>query len=125
MLFDNITIRLLGSDDFPTDAKTQAAEDLTAAAAAGAFDIPIADPFPLEQIAAAQAESTPVPANASSSPSDHALNAVVDGRPDSGSSRGVGRCRGALSPGWTGEPRWSPRGTDRTEPAPLADPVLP
>ena len=36
MLFDNITIRLLGSDDFPTDAKTQAAEDLTAAAAAGA-----------------------------------------------------------------------------------------
>ena len=54
MLFDNITIRLLGSDDFPADAKTQAAEDLTAAAAAGAFDIPIADPFPLEQIAAAQ-----------------------------------------------------------------------
>jgi NADPH2:quinone reductase len=32
MLFDNITIRLLGSDDFPTDAKDQAAADLTTAA---------------------------------------------------------------------------------------------
>src|SRR3954451_3446139 len=32
MLFDNITIRLLGSDDFPAQAKQQAAADLTAAA---------------------------------------------------------------------------------------------
>lgn len=53
LLFDNVTIRLLGSDDFPADAKQDAARDLTAAAAAGALDIPIAEPLPLEQIAAA------------------------------------------------------------------------
>ena len=29
MLFDNVTIRLLGSDDFPAAAKQQAAADLT------------------------------------------------------------------------------------------------
>ena len=32
MLFDNVTIRLLGSDDFPAEAKRQAAIDLTSAA---------------------------------------------------------------------------------------------
>lgn len=53
MLFDNITIRLLGSDDFPRKAKQQAATDLTTAAAAGALDVAIADPMPLTQIAAA------------------------------------------------------------------------
>lgn len=52
MLFDNVTIRLLGSDDFPTDAKGHAARDLTAAANDGALDIPIAEPLPLEQVAA-------------------------------------------------------------------------
>jgi hypothetical protein len=31
MLFNNITIRLLGSDDFPASAEHQAATDLTAA----------------------------------------------------------------------------------------------
>nr|WP_232531103.1 NADPH:quinone reductase [Microlunatus antarcticus] len=53
MLFDNVTIRLLGSDDFPPEAKQQAARDLTAAAAAGDLEIHVAPPLPLE--AAAQA----------------------------------------------------------------------
>lgn len=53
MLFDNLTIRLLGSDDFPAPAKQQAAVDLTAAARAGALSIAIDDPLPLEQIATA------------------------------------------------------------------------
>ena len=53
MLFANITIRLLGSDDFPAAAKHQAAADLTTAARQGALSIPIGDPLPLEQIAKA------------------------------------------------------------------------
>ena len=53
MLFDNVTIRLLGSDDFPSEAKHQAAADLTDAAAAGALNIAIGDPLSLPQIAAA------------------------------------------------------------------------
>jgi NADPH:quinone reductase len=53
MLFANLTIRLLGSDDFPAAAKHQAAADLTIAAREGAVSIPIGDPLPLEQIAAA------------------------------------------------------------------------
>jgi NADPH2:quinone reductase len=53
MLFANVTIRLLGSDDFPGDAKRQAATDLTAAARAGALSARIADPLPLDQIASA------------------------------------------------------------------------
>ena len=53
MLFDNITIRLLGSDDFPADAKHQAARDLTTAASTGALTPSIADPLPLDQAAAA------------------------------------------------------------------------
>jgi NADPH:quinone reductase len=51
MLFVNLTIRLLGSDDFPAAAKHQAAADLTTAAREGALSIPIGDPLPLEQIA--------------------------------------------------------------------------
>jgi NADPH2:quinone reductase len=51
MLFDNITIQLLGSDDFPIEAKRQAATDLTAAAAA--LHVPTSDPLPLARIAAA------------------------------------------------------------------------
>src|SRR4051812_46203035 len=51
MLFANLTIRLLGSDDFPAGAKRQAAADLTAAAQEGALRIPIADPLPLDRIA--------------------------------------------------------------------------
>jgi NADPH:quinone reductase len=51
MLFDNMTIRLLGSDDFPAEAKEQAAADLTAAARDGALSVAIADPLPLGRIA--------------------------------------------------------------------------
>jgi NADPH2:quinone reductase len=53
MLFDNITIRLLGSDDFPADAKQQAAADLTTAARDGALSIPIGPALTLEQAAQA------------------------------------------------------------------------
>jgi NADPH:quinone reductase len=53
MLFDNITIRLLGSDDFPAAAKQQAAADLTAAARDGALSVTIAALLPLEQAAQA------------------------------------------------------------------------
>lgn len=53
MLFDNITIRLLGSDDFPLAAKYQAAHDLTAAAADGALAIAIGTPMSLRQAAKA------------------------------------------------------------------------
>jgi NADPH2:quinone reductase len=53
MLFDNITIRLLGSDDFPVAAKQQAAVDLSTAAAAGALSIAIGTPLPLDRIAEA------------------------------------------------------------------------
>jgi NADPH2:quinone reductase len=52
MLFDNITIRLLGSDDFADSAKQQAAADLTAAARDGALSIPVAT-MPLAQVAQA------------------------------------------------------------------------
>jgi NADPH:quinone reductase len=53
MLFANLTIRLLGSDDFPHAATRQAAADLTTAAREGALSIPIGDPLPLDQIAEA------------------------------------------------------------------------
>ncbi|MEU3616976.1 NADPH:quinone reductase [Streptomyces sp. NPDC006872] len=53
LLFNNVTLRLLGSDDFPAAAKRQAARDLTAAAAAGALTVDIADRFPLTDIAEA------------------------------------------------------------------------
>jgi NADPH2:quinone reductase len=53
MLFANLTIRLFGSDDFPLEAKQQAVTDLTEAARTGDLTIPIADPLPLEQAAAA------------------------------------------------------------------------
>jgi NADPH:quinone reductase len=53
MLFANLTIRLLGSDDFPPAAKRAAAADLTAAARDGALSIPIGDPLPLDRIAEA------------------------------------------------------------------------
>ena len=53
MLFANLTIRLLGSDDFPRAAKRQAAVDLTTAAREGALSIPTDDPLPLDHIAEA------------------------------------------------------------------------
>jgi NADPH:quinone reductase len=53
MLFANVTLRLLGSDDFSPEAKEQAAADLTAAAVAGALTVPVAPPHRLSDIAAA------------------------------------------------------------------------
>lgn len=53
MLFDNITIRLLGSDDFPAQSKQQAAADLTAAARLGALAVGTEAPVPLVATAAA------------------------------------------------------------------------
>ena len=53
MLFANLTIRLLGSDDFPQAAKRQAAVDLTTAAREGSLSIPIGEPLPLRYIAEA------------------------------------------------------------------------
>jgi len=53
MLFANVTIRLLGSDDFSTAAKRQAAADLTTAAREGALSIRTGEPLPLRQVAEA------------------------------------------------------------------------
>ena len=53
MLFDNITIRLLGSDDFPAEAKRQAASDLTSAAREGALSVAVGTPLPLDRAAQA------------------------------------------------------------------------
>ena len=53
LLFGNVTLRMLGSDDFPTAAKRQAARDLTAAAAVGALHVDVAARYPLDEIAAA------------------------------------------------------------------------
>ncbi len=53
LLFDNVTIRLLGSDDFPVAVKRQAAADLTAAAQAGALSVRVGTPLDLSEAAAA------------------------------------------------------------------------
>ncbi|MEY9836295.1 NADPH:quinone reductase [Streptacidiphilus sp. EB103A] len=53
LLFNNVTLRMLGSDDFPAEARRQAARDLTAAAAVGALSIDLGDRFPLAEIAKA------------------------------------------------------------------------
>jgi NADPH2:quinone reductase len=53
LLFNNVTLRLLGSDDFPAAARRQAARDLTAAAAVGALTVDVVDRYPLEDIAQA------------------------------------------------------------------------
>ena len=53
LLFANVTLRMLGSDDFPESAKQQAAQDLTDAADAGALIAPIAARYPLTAIARA------------------------------------------------------------------------
>ncbi|WP_093754038.1 NADPH:quinone reductase [Streptomyces sp. DvalAA-19] len=53
MLFNNVTLRLLGSDDFPAAAKRQAARDLTAVAAAGRLTVDIGARLPLSAIAEA------------------------------------------------------------------------
>lgn len=53
LLFNNVTLRLLGSDDFPDQARRQAVRDLTAAAAVGALTVEVGARFPLEEIAKA------------------------------------------------------------------------
>jgi NADPH2:quinone reductase len=53
LLWANVTIRLLGSDDFPVAAKREAASALTTAARDGALSIAIGDPLPLDRIAEA------------------------------------------------------------------------
>jgi NADPH:quinone reductase len=53
LLFSNVSLRLLGSDDFPREAKQLAARELTAAAAAGQLHVTVAPPYPLDSIAAA------------------------------------------------------------------------
>jgi NADPH2:quinone reductase len=53
LLFNNVTLRLLGSDDFPAAAKRQAARDLTAAAAVGALTVAVGDRHSLDDIAKA------------------------------------------------------------------------
>lgn len=53
MLFANVTLRLLGSDDFSAEAKQEAGADLTAAAQTSALRIAAAPAYPLAQIAAA------------------------------------------------------------------------
>jgi NADPH2:quinone reductase len=53
LLFSNVTLRLLGSDDFPAAAKRQAARDLTAAAAAGALATGPIERYALDDIARA------------------------------------------------------------------------
>jgi NADPH2:quinone reductase len=53
LLFLNVTIRLLGSDDFPPDAKRSAAADLTACLRERRLALQIGETLPLEQIAAA------------------------------------------------------------------------
>jgi NADPH2:quinone reductase len=49
--FQNVVLRLLGSDDFPREAKRQAADDLVACLEAGALHMEIRQVFPLNRIA--------------------------------------------------------------------------
>jgi NADPH2:quinone reductase len=53
LLFSNVVLRLLGSDDFPAEAKAEAARGLTRAAAEGKLRIDVARIFPLDEIVAA------------------------------------------------------------------------
>ncbi|WP_267421521.1 MULTISPECIES: NADPH:quinone reductase [unclassified Curtobacterium] len=53
LLFANVTVRFLGSDDFPADVKRTAMEDLVAAVAAGALSIRIGEVLPLDDVARA------------------------------------------------------------------------
>ncbi len=53
MLFENVTVRLLGRDDFPVAAKQTAAADVTKAASEGALTVAVSAPLPLADVAAA------------------------------------------------------------------------
>ena len=50
LLFNNVTLRLLGSDDFPADARRQAVADIQSALAAGRLQPRIAARLPLDRI---------------------------------------------------------------------------
>jgi len=51
LAFQNVVIRLLGSDDFPQEAKRQAAADLVSCLEAGALRTEIRQIFPLSRVA--------------------------------------------------------------------------
>jgi NADPH2:quinone reductase len=51
LAFQNVVIRLLGSDDFPQEARQQAAADLVSCLEAGALRTEIREIFPLNRIA--------------------------------------------------------------------------
>jgi NADPH2:quinone reductase len=51
LLFANVTLRMLGSDGFPSEAKRLAVHDLTNAAADGALTAAIAARYPLSDVA--------------------------------------------------------------------------
>lgn len=53
LLFKNVALRMLGSDDFAPEARRRAVVDLTEAAAEGALPIRIGEPLPLAQCARA------------------------------------------------------------------------
>jgi NADPH:quinone reductase len=53
MVFRNVSLFFLGSDDFPIEAKTAAGRDLNAALEAGWAGFPIAERIPLSEIASA------------------------------------------------------------------------
>ncbi|MDQ1040923.1 NADPH2:quinone reductase [Streptomyces sp. V3I8] len=53
LLFKNVTLRMLGSDDFPAAARRQAVRDLTAVAAAGALTVTTGARYALADIAQA------------------------------------------------------------------------
>jgi NADPH2:quinone reductase len=51
LAFQNVVVRLLGSDDFPREAKRRAADDLVACLEAAALRMEIREVFPLDRIA--------------------------------------------------------------------------
>ncbi|MDM7890006.1 NADPH:quinone reductase [Curtobacterium sp. RHCJP20] len=53
LLFANVTVRFLGSDDFPPATKRAAMDDLVAAVGEGALRLSVGEVLPLEQIAQA------------------------------------------------------------------------
>ena len=69
MLFDNIVIRLLGSDDFSAASKQQAAVDLTAAAGTVSCRCRLAHQFPWSVPQQPMTSSTRVSVTASCLPS--------------------------------------------------------
>ena len=55
LVFKNVRLYFLGSDDFPTERKRQAAVELTAAASEGWVGLPIVETYDLSQVAEAHA----------------------------------------------------------------------